>query len=76
MQFYKVEPGDKVGIITVHCTKINESQTQIDVSYEYIGLSKKGDEFIENFTATEYQAFIAEWNSLLVGYFKSNTKAS
>ena len=76
VQFYKVEPEDKVGIITVQCTKMNESLTQVDVSYEYIGLSKKGDQFIENFTSTEYEAFIAEWNSLFVSYFESNNKAS
>ncbi len=71
MQFYKVEPEDKVGIITVQCTKMNESLTQAEVSYEYIGLSKKGDEFIESFSSAKYREFIAEWNSLLVSYFES-----
>ena len=71
VQFYKVEPEDKVGIITVQCIKINKSLTQIEVTYEYIGLSKKGDEFIERFTSAEYKEFIAEWKSLLVSYFKS-----
>jgi hypothetical protein len=71
VQFYKVEPEDKVGIITVQCKKMNESQTQVAVSYEYIGLSKKGDEFIESFSSAKYQAFISEWNSLLVSYFES-----
>ena len=71
VQFYKVEPEDKVGIITVQCTKMNKFLTQVEVSYEYIGLSKKGDEFIESFTSAEYKEFIAEWNSLLVSYFES-----
>lgn len=71
VQFYKVESGDKVGIITVQCTKINEYLTEVEVSYEYIGLSRKGDDFIENFTSTEYKVFINEWNNLLVNYFES-----
>ena len=71
VQFYKVEPEDKVGIITVQCTKIAKCTTQIEVSYEYIGLSKKGNEFVEGFTSTEYKAFIGEWNSLLINYFES-----
>lgn len=71
VQFYKVEPEDKVGIITVQCSKISASQTQVEVSYEYIGLSKKGAAFIEDFSADEYQAFIAEWHRLLVKYFES-----
>ena len=56
VQFYKVEPKDKVGIITVQCTKIAKCTTQIEVSYEYIGLSEKGNEFVEGFTSTEYKA--------------------
>lgn len=71
VQFYKVEPEDKVGIISVQCTKMSKSLTQVEVSYEYMGLSKKGDEFIESFTSAEYNAFIAEWNRLLVRYFES-----
>ncbi len=43
----------------------------VEVSYEYIGLSKKGDEFIKGFTPPEYKAFIGEWNSLLESYFES-----
>ena len=71
VQFYKVEPDDKVGIITVQCTKMHKSLTKVEVSYEYIGLSKKGDDFIESFTPAEYKEFIAEWNCLLVSYFES-----
>ena len=71
VQFYKVEPEDKVGIISVQCTKMDESLTQVEVSYEYIGLSKNGDEFIASFSSIKYKEFIAEWNSLLVNYFES-----
>jgi len=71
VQFYKVEPEDKVGIITVQCTKIVKSLTQVEVTYEYIGLSEEGDRFIEKFTSSEYEAFINEWNTLLVQYFES-----
>ncbi len=71
VQFYKVEPEDKVGVITVQCTKIGDSQTQVEVSYEYIGLSWKGDEFIERFSSFEYKEFINEWKILLDSYFES-----
>ncbi len=71
VQFYKIEPEDKVGIVTVHCSKIYDSQTQVEVSYKYIGLSIKGDEFIERFTFTEYKEFINEWSKLLDSYFES-----
>lgn len=70
VQFYKVEPEDKVGIVTVRCKKIDEDLTQVEVSYEYIGLSQKGNAFIEGFTSTKYKEFISEWNNLLINYFQ------
>lgn len=51
VQFYKVEPEDKVGIITVQCTQTDNSHTQVKVTYEYIGLSASGNKFIESFTS-------------------------
>jgi hypothetical protein len=72
VQFYKIEPEEKVGIVTVQCNKLNNSLTQVEVTYKYIGLSKMGDEFIERFTSDEYKAFIDQWHNLLVTYFESN----
>lgn len=70
VQFYKVEPGEKVGVIEVRCFELNESQTKVQVTYEYIGLSEAGDRFISSFTSSEYNAFIAEWETLLVKYYE------
>jgi len=71
VQFYKIEPEDKIGIIDVSCTQLSDSNTEVQVTYEYIGLSDKGNEFIKNFTPTEYNEFISEWKSLLDDYFKN-----
>ena len=71
VQYYKVEPEDKVGIVTVRCVKQATDRTQVQVSYEYIALADKGRHFIESFTAEAYQAFIAEWETLLQRYFAS-----
>lgn len=71
VQFYKVEPEDKVGVITVQCGPIEESITEVEVTYAYTGLSDKGNEFVEGFTAARYKEFIGEWNSLLSTYFQS-----
>lgn len=73
VQFYKVEPQDKIGIITVHCTETAPGQTLVEVTYEYIALSPKGDAFIEGFTASRYREFIGEWETLLTRYFESKT---
>ena len=71
VQFYKVEPDDKVGIISVQCFQIDESNTQVEVTYHYIGISEKGNEFINKFTSKEYTNFIDEWEKLLLMYFET-----
>ena len=71
IEFYRVEPDEKVGIITVKCDSISESETNVSVSYEYIALSEKGGEFVTNFTNEEYKEFIGEWKQLLEQYFKA-----
>lgn len=69
VEFYKVEPKDKVGIITVQCSALSETSTSVNVSYEYIALSDKGAEFITSFTSRAYESFIGEWRQLLETYF-------
>ena len=69
VQFYKVEPGDKVGIVTVQCTEPKVGSTRVEVTYEYIALSDKGRAFVADFTANEYEAFIGEWKRLLEQFF-------
>jgi hypothetical protein len=72
VEFYKVEPEEKVGIISVKCNSISGSETNVSVSYEYIALSEKGREFVANFTSKEYKEFIGEWKQLLEKYFNAS----
>ena len=71
VQFYKVEPGDKVGVITVRCREAGEGRTRVAVTYRYVGLSEKGNAFIAGFTSEGYAAFIEEWRRLLARYFET-----
>jgi len=71
VQFYKVEPKNKIGVITVQCIELEKSLTEIDVTYKYTGLSDKGNEFIIVFDSDHYEEFINEWESLLNTYFQS-----
>ena len=70
VQFYKVEPGDKVGIITVHCSEQGPERTQVRVTYEYIAITEKGDRFVESFDENAYADFIGEWETLLQKHFE------
>ena len=70
IQFYKVEPEDKVGVISVQCTPLGSSATRVNVSYAYTALSRAGEDFLDNFTEAAYRAYIGEWKILLERYFQ------
>ncbi|MGE5839729.1 MAG: hypothetical protein ACM34H_07320 [Deltaproteobacteria bacterium] len=69
VQYYKIEPGEKVGIIEVGCHPSAHASTKVRVSYRYIGLSENGNRFVEGFTREDWAAFIGEWKSLIDSYF-------
>ena len=71
VQFYRVEPEDKVGVVTVRCLPIEERLTEVEVTYQYTALGNRGRHFIEGFTASQYKEFIGSWKRLLVSYFNA-----
>ena len=72
VQFYKIEPNQKIGVVTIECRPFDGEQTKVSITYKYIGLSAEGNEFIKNFTEEEYELFIAEWQRLLEEYFEKS----
>jgi len=71
IQFYRVEPKDKIGVVTVQCFGLSDHVTHVEVTYQYIPLSEKGRRFIDGFTIEIYKKFIDEWRDLLLRYFES-----
>ncbi len=71
VQFYKIEPKYKIGVVTVKCTKLETERTKVLVTYKYIALSATGEKFIAEFSEIAYEKFIGEWQTLLSNYFKS-----
>ncbi len=71
VEFYRIEPGDKVGLVKVKCRELAAGRTEVEVTYRYIALSETGERFISGFTAEAYVEFIGEWQKLLTDYFAS-----
>jgi len=71
VQFYRVEPGQKVGLITVRCIEVDQVKTDIEVTYEYTALGESGKRFLEKFTSDYYKEFIDGWKTHLTHYFHS-----
>ena len=71
VQFYRIEPEDKIGLVTVRCIEIEESVTEVEVTYEYTALGESGRKFIAHFTEDHYKEFIGGWKTHLLHYFQS-----
>ncbi len=71
VQFYKIEPGDKIGVVTVKCSEQEAERTSVEVTYKYIALSATGEGFVSEFSESVYEKFIGEWQTLLSNYFRS-----
>jgi hypothetical protein len=71
VQFYKIEPDDKIGVVTVKCTQLEAARTRVQVTYKYTALSATGELFVSEFSKSAYEKFIAEWQMLLSKYFES-----
>ena len=68
VQFYKIEPKEKIGVVTVKCTELGTGRTQVQVTYKYTALSATGENFIAGFNREDYEDFIDEWKTLLLNY--------
>lgn len=71
IQLYKIEPGEKIGTVTVDCADVGNGCSKVAVTYKYQALSEAGSRFIAGFDESTYEAFIGEWKELLVRYFSS-----
>jgi hypothetical protein len=71
VQFYKIEPEDKIGVVTVKCLEPEAGRTKVQVTYKYLALSETGETFISEFSESVYEEFIDEWQTLLLNYFES-----
>jgi hypothetical protein len=72
VQFYKIEPEYKVGVVTVQCAELSSTKTNVQVTYKYQALSTTGEEFIDGFSEKFYEEFIGEWQKLLTNYIQAS----
>ena len=73
VSYYRVEPGDKVGMVTVQCSPEESGGTHVEVTYRYIPLSEKGKAFVDGYTQEAHQDFIAHWEVFITTYFESGS---
>jgi hypothetical protein len=72
VQYYKIEPETKIGVITVKCMELNAARTEVQVTYKYMALSEGGEKFLSEFSESVYEKFIGEWRNLLMEHGERN----
>ena len=72
VEFYKVEPGEKIGVVTVQCMQRGTDKTNVAITYKYMALSASGERFVAAFTESAFATFIGEWRTLLKDYFAAS----
>jgi hypothetical protein len=70
VEYYRVEPEDKVGVVTVRCCPEDDGGTHVEVTYKYIPLSERGQAFISSYSQQAHEEFIAGWQTQLESYFE------
>lgn len=73
VQYYKIEPEDKVGVVAVKCSELGADTTMVQVTYKYIALSQTGEDFISGFDESAFSEFIDHWELLLTDYLGSKS---
>jgi hypothetical protein len=76
VQYYKIEPHEKVGMIEVKCGQSGPRSSKVQVTYKYVGLSESGNRFVARFTKKDYKAFIEDWKRLIEAYFAKEAHQS
>lgn len=74
VEFVKAIPGFTVGKIEIQLRQGANDQTLANVSYSFTALSQQGAEFVKQFSAERYEAFMEEWESELNHFLQTGTK--
>lgn len=61
VEYYRVESSRYVVRVEVKCGAVSASETRVHVTYQFVGLSKEGNDQIATMTEEEYKAKMARW---------------
>jgi hypothetical protein len=61
VEYLRLTPGSRLGVVRVQCTPLSPGRTQVDVSYELTALTEAGNAAIRALDERAFSAFIAGW---------------
>jgi hypothetical protein len=68
VEYHRVEPGRYVARVGVACSARGPNETDVRVSYGFVGLSAVGNEDIARMSADAYEEKMRRWHGWIVGH--------
>jgi hypothetical protein len=63
VEYHRVESDRYVARVEVCCRALSAAETEVQTTYEFIGLSKEGNEQIATMTEDDYKAKMTRWQN-------------
>jgi hypothetical protein len=73
VEYLRISPESRLGIVAVKCEAGDEANTLAKVSYTFTALSEQGNQWLENFTVEHYRAMMLDWEKAINHYLLSGT---
>lgn len=70
VEYYRVESSRYVARVEVRCRALSAPETEVQTTYEFIGLSKEGNEQIATMTENDYKAKMTRWQDWIKTYLE------
>ncbi len=67
-------PDYLANTVKVSCRPVASEQTEVTVEYRYVGLSERGNRFVQNMDAPAYAAKMAHWTEVINHYLRTGKK--
>ncbi len=68
VEYYRIEPGRYVARVRVQCQARVLRQTEVGVSYSFVGLSDAGNREIAEMSRAAYEQKMMRWQGWINGY--------
>ena len=76
IEYQRIEPGVKIGRISIQCRAGEANTTLATIEYVYTALSEQGNHFLESFSESYYQDFIQTWEKAIHHYLHTGKALS
>lgn len=71
-KYLRITPDSRIGTVSVNCTEVNEKCTNVEMTYDLISLTEKGNEDLKSFAGESYVEYINSFKPMVEKYFAND----